>query len=236
MCVIVQVAHQNLQTELEKTANTSNQAADQPDFPDPHILQRVSLGYDHLLADCWWLAFIQYIGDGSARRKDHNAKAFDYLDIITTLDPNLTEAYSFAAFTIGAEQGKPDIADKLIRRGFKANSCGWYVPFIAGVNQYLYAHNDKAAAQYYRMASKYPHAPDWLSRQATILEREIPAIIKQINTWNNIYQTNDVGPVKDRAKEQLITLWLKVLDESPTPLIKARAKQELNALGVNLPD
>lgn len=205
-------------------------------LPDPNALKALSLGYDKLLADCFWLAFIQYIGDTAARRIDHYSSATDFLDLIISLDPTLTESYSLAAFIVGAEMRRPDLADKLIQKGFSTNPNDWYIPLIAGANQYLYAHNDKAAANYYRLASKYPGAPNWLARQADILEHEIPSIIKQINVLESIYRSNEAGPVKERAKEGLIKLWLKVMQESPTPLIKARAKQQLSEYGVIFSD
>jgi hypothetical protein len=185
-----------------------------------------------VIADVYWLAFVQYVGDTEARRRDHYKDAEHFIDLITTLNPNLIQAYYFAAFIIGAELHKPDIANSLIERGIRTNQDNWYLPFIAGINQYLYAHNEMAAAKYYRMAAKFPDAPQWLPRQAEILEARIPSIIKEINTWNNIYCSSKDAIVQDRAREHLLSLWMRVYKTAPNAVLKRRAAQQLHNLGL----
>ena len=232
LCAAINFTHVHFR-DMMKEAKV--ELANSP-LPDPQGIKRLSLGYDALIADLYWLAFIQYVGDTKSRSNDHFQQAYSYLDLITTLDPRFVEAYYFAAFTVGADYGRPDLADKLIHRGLRYNPGNWYLPFIAGINQYLYAHNDKAAAQYYRLAATYPAAPGWLSRQAEILDKEIPSVIKQINTWNNIYISTEPGQIQDKARQKLVSLWLQVLQQSPTPNIKARALKELHMLKVHPPE
>ncbi len=130
------------------------------------------MGYDQVLADCYWLSFIQYIGDSEGRSYDRYALAEQYIDLITELDPKLVQAYWFAAFVIGSDANQPQVAARIIDRGIQSNPNNWTLPFIAGINQYLYAHDDVAAAKYYKMAARFPDAPKWLSRQAEILACE----------------------------------------------------------------
>jgi hypothetical protein len=192
------------------------------------------MGYDKLAADCFWLQFIGYVGDSKARTNDGYARADQYLNLITQLDPSLVTAYWFAAFVVGADEKKPESADAIIRRGIRANPNNWYLPYIAGVNQYLYAKNLPQAAKYYRMAAKFPEAPKWLERQALILEAKIPAIIKDINTWDRIYESEQDVLVKARAKEKLIHLWMIVHNTSPTEVIRNKARAALVDLGVEV--
>ncbi|HEY9868395.1 MAG TPA: hypothetical protein V6D08_04465, partial [Candidatus Obscuribacterales bacterium] len=144
-------------------------------LPRADVLKLLSLGYEQLLADCWWLAFIQYYGDTRERVKDRYRHAYAYLDLITRLDPKFTQPYWFAAFAVGGDMKRPDMAARLIERGLNANQDNWYLPFIAGINQYLFAGNDVEAAKYYRRAARYPDAPAWLGRQADILEARVPS-------------------------------------------------------------
>ncbi|MBK7839346.1 MAG: hypothetical protein IPJ49_17080 [Candidatus Obscuribacter sp.] len=68
-----------------------------------------SLGYDQLLSDFYWLSFINYEGDGQGRALDKYALCSEYLDLITSLDPHFAQAYWFTAFSVGADQGRPDL-------------------------------------------------------------------------------------------------------------------------------
>src|SRR5215471_4692545 len=203
-------------------------------LPNARTLKLFSLGYDQLMADCWWLAFIQYFGDTRERFKDKSKYAYDYLDLITQLDPKFTQPYWFAAFAVGAEMNRPDLASRVIERGLAANQDSWYLPFIAGVNQYLFAHNDLEAAKYYRRAAKYPDAPAWLEGQAAILAARVPSIIKEANTWTNIYVSTKDELVKEHARQQLISLWTMVNKQAPSEKARLRARAELKLLGVDV--
>lgn len=203
-------------------------------IPSYYSLRLVSLGFDKLLADCYWLSFIGYYGDSESRKQDRYALAGNYLDLITSLDPQFVQPYWFAAFCIGNDQKNPQRAAEILEKGIAANQDNWYLPFIAGFNQYMFAKNELGAAKYYRQASKYPGAPDWLERQAKILEAKIPSTIKEINTWTDVYQSISEEGLRQRAKEKLIRLWMSVYSKSPSEEIRKRARAELSELGVDL--
>ncbi|MCW5821238.1 MAG: hypothetical protein KIT34_00455 [Cyanobacteria bacterium TGS_CYA1] len=203
-------------------------------IPSPHGIKLISLGFDQLLADCYWLLFVSYVGDTPARENDKFAYADEYLDLITGLDPYLVKAYWFAAFTVGYEQRRPNKAAELIERGIRANQDNWYLPFIAGINQYLYAGNEVTAAKYYRQAAKYPEAPKWLSRQASILESKIPSKVKEINVWSNIYYSETEPRVREMAKQKLIGLWGQIIASHPPRNISNKAIAALKDLGVDI--
>ncbi len=190
----------------------------------------LSLGYDSLLADVYWLGFVQYIGEGN------NAESERFINLITILDPGIVQAYFFAAFVIGNELKQPEVAAEIIERGMSSNQDTWYLPFIAGINQYLYAHDEVKAAKYYRMAAKFPDAPRWLGRQAQILEAKIPSTIKEINVWDSIYNSSTDSDIKERARKKLASLWLKVYKTSPSKEIKKRALEQLQRFGIEEPN
>lgn len=207
----------------------------QADFvPSPEAVKFVSLGYDQLLADFYWLEFVGYVGDTQDRQKDRYALADCYLDLITQLDPRFTQAYWFTAFTVGGEQSRPKRAAEIIEHGIAADPNNWYLPFIAGVNQYLFAKNQEAAAKYYRMSARFPGAPNWLERQAETLESGAPRFFKEANSWINIYNSAEEPRVKERARDRCIYLWVNIYKSAPTKKIRARADEVLKGLGVNM--
>ena len=206
----------------------------EPILLQPEVVKLFCLGHEQLAADLYWLRFVQYIGDGQARRTDKYNSAYDYLNIVTTLDPRFTQPYWFAAFVVGSEMKRPDLAQTLIERGIQANQENWYLPFIACINQYLFAHNETGAASYYRLAARFPDAPKWLGRQAEILQAKIPSLVKEVNTWDTIYRTSSEPLVKERAKERLAATWMRVFKLSPSEEIRKRARTALAELGVEV--
>lgn len=227
------IAHLGL-IRINEVCALSRPSEPKPIFLKPEALKLICLGHEQLAADIYWLRFVQYIGDGPARHTDKYENAYDYLDLVTTLDPRFTQPYWFAAFVVGAEMKRPDLAQKLIERGIQANQDNWYLPFIAGINQYLFAHNETAAASYYKLAAKFPDSPKWLGRQAEILQAKIPSLVKEVNTWDTIYRTSTDQLVKERAKERLAATWMRIFRLSPSEVIRKRARKALAELGVEV--
>lgn len=182
--------------------------------PSAQAVRLVGLGYDRLLADFYWLAFINYIGDEPARIADHSVNADKYLDLITGLDPKFVQPYWFCAFTVGADQRRPLRANEIIQRGISANQNNWYLPYIAGVNLYLFAHDEAEAARFYHAASKFPDAPKWLGRQAEFLAARIPSTTKEIITWDSIYRSEPNSIIRSKARQKLIQLLSQVYSKS----------------------
>lgn len=203
-------------------------------LPSAHSAQLVSLGFDRLAADYFWLRFVSYIGDVRARQLDRYALADRYIDLITDLDPGFVQAYWFAAFVIGGDQRNPTRAAELIDYGVKQNPDNWYLPFIAGINQLLYRNDATAAVKYYRIASNYPGAPSWLARQAEILKVEEPRLVKEANIWFNVFKSTDDRLVKTRSLERCVWLWVQVYKTAPNHAYRDRAREVLKELGVDV--
>ncbi|MBS1955759.1 MAG: hypothetical protein JST89_16365 [Cyanobacteria bacterium SZAS-4] len=227
-------------TGLLRTKIESSLALRQPfestiKLPSARFVKFTTMGFDQLVFDLYWLNFVQYVGDDK-RNVDHYDRAQNYLDLLTTLDPQFVPSYFFAAFILGSERKEPSVAEKFIDLGIAANTDNWLLPFIAGVNQYLFAHNELKAANYYRLAAKFPNAPKWLGPQAEILQAKIPSTIKEINVWDSIYNNASDSAVKERARLKLVVLWTHVYKTSPSRQISHRALTQLENLGARMPN
>jgi len=199
-------------------------------IPSAQTIRLIALGFDQLVADFYWLAFVGYIGDSSARAVDHSVLADRYLDLITGLDPHFVQAYWFCAFTVGSDAKRPLRANAIIQRGIKENPDNWYLPYIAGINMYLFAHDEIAASKYYAVASKFPSAPKWLGRQAAILAANLPSTIKQICIWEAIYTSETTPLIRRKAKEKLVALWEHMYGSSPRGPLREKAQSALSRL------
>lgn len=199
-------------------------------LPNGFFIKLGSLGFDQLFFDLYWLKFIQYVGDHEGRKVDNYAQAKQYLTLLIYLDPHFVPSYFFCALILGGECNDPSAAAVLIDQGIGFNRDNWLLPFIGGVNQYLFAHDEKRASRYYLMASKYAGAPTWLVRQSDIFAQNIPSTIKEINIWDSVYNSALDSGARVRARLKLITLWKQVYDRSPTASIKTKALSALSRL------
>lgn len=218
---------------LSRFVDRSELTYDEP-VPCAQSLKWVALGFDRLLADYFWLRLVAYVGDIELQRHEQLSKAEQFVELVTELDPQFVSAYWFAAFTIGGDARKPMRAADILDFGIRNNPDNWYLPFIAGVNQYLYAQNETRAAKYYRLAAEYPGAPAWLQRQAQILEAKSPQLIKEANSWLNIFTSAENRAVRERAQERAIWLWGQVYKTAPNDAYRDRAREVLKELGVDV--
>lgn len=145
---------------------------------DAPLMRTLSLGFDSLVADLYWIRAVVYFG--RQRLSDQGDKNYDllfpYLDFVTTLDPRFRTAYRFGAIFLSEPPpggpNRPDLAIRLLERGMQASPLSWEYPHdIAFV--YHWTHRDyRQAAWWMQRASEVPDAPIWLrSSAATMLER-----------------------------------------------------------------
>jgi hypothetical protein len=202
-------------------------------LPSPESVRLCSLGYDRFLSDLYWLGFIQYLGEMRPKGKGF-VSAYNYVDLITELDPYFVKAYWFGCWAIGDWQQRPDLADKIMQRGMSYNPRDWFLPFIAGVNQNIFGHDYRKAAAYYRRAAKLPGAPDYLEHQAMILDSPIPEIVKQWQTLNRLYEQTTDDDLKQSVRSQLVGVLLRMYREAPTQTIRDSAAARLHNFGVEV--
>jgi hypothetical protein len=199
-------------------------------LPSAESVKLGSLGFEKFLADMFWLAFVQYLGEIRPKGSGF-VSAYDYVNLITKLDPHFLKAYWFGCWAIGDSQQRPDLADRIIKEGIQKNPTDWYLPYIGGVNQFLFAQNYPKAAKYYRLAATMKGAPSYLEEQAKIFESPVPELSKRMHALADIYGKTTDEQLKARIKEQLAAIWYDIYQKAPTKTIKANAKKQLEDLG-----
>lgn len=171
----------------------------------PSAIQKLSLGYDSLLADIYWTRAVQYYGS-HLNAPSHFQLLWPLLDVTTTLDPKLVVAYRFGAIFLSeplAGANRTDLAVKLVKRGIQANPDNWY---LAGDLGFLYYWRLKdypdAAAAYYK-GSQIPNAPAWLG----VMAARVSALGGSLDTsrimWSEIYESAQDPRVRKMALKAL---------------------------------
>lgn len=181
-------------------------------FSSPSIVKRLALSYGPLIADVYWMRAIQYYGrrDEADRRLVRYKNLPALLDITTTLDPGLMDAYHFGvsflaeADPIGA--GKPEEALKLLDKGIRANPHQWSLFKDKGFVYYWFLKDYKAAGEVWRAAAKLPGAPHWMEPLAAMSLSKGGSIEVARALWENQYRESSRADVRENARNHLISI------------------------------
>lgn len=198
------------------------------------MLKAFSLGFDRVLADIWWLGFVQYYGDRRAITEEKLRYAPSYLKLVVALDPHFIRPYWFAAFVLAGDLGMLKESNDFLDMGIRNNPEEWSLPYIAGFNQALYARDYAKAGAYYAQAAKVPGAPAWLAEQAKIMQSDAPRLIKEIKTWERMYKEENNELVKEKALANIQRLWSIVYWEAPNQEYRNRAIEKLTSYDLKL--
>jgi tetratricopeptide (TPR) repeat protein len=142
-------------------------------YVTPNAARALSLAFNGLAADWYWLRTLQYVGRKSTAYEGHiqlddlralNLKILaPLLDNTTTLDPQFMAAYEYGAVVLPTVD--TDAAVKLINKGIAANPNAWRLYSYLG---YIYWQQNrfKEASDAYAAGSRVAGAPAWMGALA----------------------------------------------------------------------
>ncbi|MDT7540650.1 MAG: hypothetical protein QOE33_554 [Acidobacteriota bacterium] len=142
-------------------------------YVTPDAAREMSLAFNGLAADWYWLRTLQYVGRKSTAYEGHiqlddlralNLKILaPLLDNTTTLDPQFMAAYEYGALVLPAVD--TEAAIKLVNKGIAANPDAWRLYSYLG---YIYWQQNrfKEASDAYAAGSRAPGAPAWMGALA----------------------------------------------------------------------
>jgi hypothetical protein len=170
-------------------------------------VERMSLGYDSLVADIYWTRAVQYYGARAGVPGAQFGLLWPLLDIATTLDPKLIVAYRFGAIFLSeprpAGADRSDLAIQLVKKGMAANPDNWYLASDLGFLYYWHRHDYAAASQAYVDGSKIPGAPSWMKIMAALVAQRGGSIEASRMIWTEVYNSTQDKTVRARARETL---------------------------------
>ena len=136
------------------------------------VADRLSLSFDAIVADVYWIRTIQHYGRDYKNRGRTNRFELLYplLDLTTTLDQEFLIAYRFGAIFLAMSPpdgpGRPDQAIALLKKGLKANPTAWQLAHDIAFTHYLYTGDFRAATDWFARAAAMPGAPEWIGALA----------------------------------------------------------------------
>ncbi|MEB3196916.1 MAG: hypothetical protein VKP62_06890 [Candidatus Sericytochromatia bacterium] len=181
-------------------------------IPLARAVKRVATGFDNVVADGYFLAFIHHFG-GSLRERRKVRQAAPVLELITDLDPHFEGAYVLGTLALG-DAGQLEAADALWHKAVAANNRRWQLPYQAGMTMFLFGDQPDQylrAARWFGRAASLPGAPP----EARFME-------------GRMYQVTE-------RRALAIALWRDIYLHDPRPTSRDVAARTLQAWGVPLP-
>jgi hypothetical protein len=186
-------------------------------------LKRLSLGFNGLAADWYWMRSLQYVGGKMLKAPGTvpldslgqlNLKLLaPLLDTATTLDPQFMEPYEYAAIVLS----DVDLAEaiRITKKGIAANPASWRLRQHLGFI-YWQQRDFQAAAEAYGSGARLPGAPAWMEamKGKMALEGGSRTLAREI--YGRMYQQTEDTQVKEMARQRLMNL--ASLDEMETLL------------------
>ena len=141
----------------------------------------MALGYERVLADFYWMRVIQYYGrrDEADKRPIRYKNLSTLLEITTTLDPGLLDAYRAGSLFLAEPDpvgaGQPQEALHLLDKGIHAHPQEWKLFYDKGFIYYWHMKDYKAAGEIWRAEVAFGSAPlDGASGRNIALEGRRP--------------------------------------------------------------
>jgi tetratricopeptide (TPR) repeat protein len=174
----------------------------------PAAVKRLSLSYDAVLSDIYWIRVVQYYGSIrlSANADKRYPLLYPLLDLTTSLDPQFRVAYRFGAFFLseGAPGGadRPDLAIRLLEKAITANPDRWEYPYDVGFVYYRRGDYPRAA-EWFQRASEVPGAVNWLKPLAAVTLATGGDIESSRRLWQNLQTEEDADWLRGIATHRL---------------------------------
>lgn len=186
-------------------------------LPKGEYLKPALLGYHHLGADTLWLKLIQVVG-----KRQNSADEYEWiyhaLDVVTTLDPHYAYAYYVGGNILGDLARRPDLSNRLLKKGSEANPQIWYIPFLLGYNYYFLMGDPQKGAEFIMRAASLPGGPSYLPGLATRMAAEGGTPDTALLFLEaRLHETNDPDEQAfflNRMKEVLIERDIRILEEA----------------------
>jgi tetratricopeptide (TPR) repeat protein len=215
-------------------------------FTSGDSIGRMSLSFKPLLADLYWIRAVQYFGGTriaaeQARYPGREAPASHYdllyplLDVTTTLDPQFNIAYRFGSIFLAEGYpngpGQPELAIKLLDKGFAANPTKWQYVYDKAFVYYWSVKDYQQSAHWFSEAARIKGSPSWMPGLAAFMLGQGGDRRSSRFLWQQIHDTAEQQYMRDNATFHLTQLDLADLADRLSALLdRYRAQTGLHPM------
>lgn len=173
--------------------------------------KRMSLGFNGLVADWYWMRSLQYVGRKLINQREtaqiddlsaaNTQLLYPLLDTATTLDPHFMAVYEYGGIVLPAIN--QDDAIKLLRKGIAANPEDWKLYQHLG---YIYwkRGDHRAASETYGAGAKLPGAPSWMNVLSVRMLAEGDSRATAREMYQRMYEESDDEQIKEMVARRLL--------------------------------
>lgn len=179
-------------------------------FPSGIAVRALSVGMYGPLADLVWLRFIQYYGEHRMTDARFDLM-YHILDILTTLDTRFVYAYTLGGLMLTHDAGRPDQAEKLLKKGMMHNPDEWRYPYMHAFINYVFLKNYGVARTYFSLSSRKPGAPETTKRwEAFVLYKKLGDLKTAFQLWLDLYNTTENPEEKEIARVYIMHIKMEL--------------------------
>ncbi|PYS88573.1 MAG: hypothetical protein DMF64_20155 [Acidobacteria bacterium] len=198
---------------LEAQPSATVAQASEELYVKPETARHMSLSFNGLVADWYWMRALQYVGRkvlayrGQLQIDDLSpvglTQLAPLLDSATTLDPQFIPAYEYGAVVLPAFD--VDAAIKLVRKGIAANPQAWRLYHQLG---YIYWQRGRfpEAAESYRQGAQLAGAPAWMNAMAAQMAARGGSRATAREIYRRMYEQTDDAQMRVLAARRLLQL------------------------------
>ncbi len=187
-------------------------AIDESLYVNGKMARRISLGFNGLAADWYWMRSLQYVGKKIINAQDLPIDRLSQLnltllapllDTATTLDPEFIDPYEYAAIVLPAID--VDEAIRITKKGIDANPNAWRLYHQLG---YIYwkQQDYRAASDMYGRGAQIQGAPAWMEAMKAKMAADGGSRETAREIYTRMYEQSTDEKVKDMAQGRLLQL------------------------------
>ena len=142
-------------------------------LPSINTARLMSLGFEQLVADWYWVRALQYFVE-PANELNRYRNLADILDVVVGVDPDFEYAYKFGGIATPYDTGRlrfanTDQAISFLERGTARFPNNWQMRLYLGFYLLNFKGDSTRAAEQFALAAPLPGAPQYLKRFAARL-------------------------------------------------------------------
>jgi tetratricopeptide (TPR) repeat protein len=187
---------------IERMRAAEELAASTLFVPPARVLKVVSLGFDNLFSDFYWLRAIQYYGEKANARENYRW-LYPLMDLVTDMDPGFAYAYKFSGVTIPYDAASAQKANLILEKGLVNAPQLWQIPFYIGYNYLAFIGDYRKAGEYISRAANIPGAPPFLSGLASRLYAEAGRPELALDILGQIYNSVEDDLLRQTIEERI---------------------------------
>ncbi|MDB9506028.1 hypothetical protein PN502_02735 [Microcystis aeruginosa CS-338/01] len=180
-----------------------------------------SFGFNNMLANWSMLQFIQYYGDGDARKETGYGLSPDFMEVVTKNDPKFVRAYLMMSVASSLNAGKPEKTVEIMNKGLSKLTPdvtdAYFIWLYKGVDELLFLGDIPAAKKSNQMAADWAKIAgnEFIEKSARgtvkFLETNPDSRAPRVGAWMLVWLNSQDEETRRLAKENIEKLGGKLV-------------------------